>query len=479
MEISKEEIALYLIAYTNTLINSIREKNLQFTEVFYKTYIDGLIPIEFTRQNYEDMITIHCYYCNIKILSFFKDCFYKGLDERKIYYHLLANSNELNEKCLENFTKKEIILYIRNALSHNDKENPLYWFERDKNNQIIIHILLKQTKASLGENKGKIVPFEIILDLKTLMEITKEIAFNSKNYHFFGITFGKKSLEAGKKSNSKKPENLIRSYIDGAYYYRNFYKQLSEEELHKIDSLPPNDEYMEKVKEILGPKLLISKTKKLSQIQKNTLYKNILEYTTNKKNINIIINIDLEELLDYETGKVIPLGIAKIEALFTSMLRALSFTKGYSYNDSMKELLDGLCYGKEENLFYKASYLLKTDLRNYNERARVGIIDDFNEIYISLSLIIGYTLDSIITTDEIVIDNKIYDRLRLRNSFIHGRWYVSDNCWELFDGEKNEFNYDWHKSIDLLKLQNTIINYLFDKSLEQIKKKHKIRKRES
>ena len=109
------------------------------------------------------------------------------------------------------------------------------------------------------------------------MEITKEIAFNSKNYHYFGIAFGSKSLEAGKRSSSKKPENLVKSYIDGAYYYRNFYKQLSEEELNKIDSLPPNYEYMEKVKEILKPKLSSSKTKKLSQIQKNTLYKNILE----------------------------------------------------------------------------------------------------------------------------------------------------------------------------------------------------------
>ena len=40
-------------------------------------------------------------------------------------------ANKINEKCLENFTKKDVILYIRNALSHNDKENPLYWFERD------------------------------------------------------------------------------------------------------------------------------------------------------------------------------------------------------------------------------------------------------------------------------------------------------------------------------------------------------------
>ena len=44
MEISKEEIALYLLSYNNTLINSSLEKDIKFTEAFYKTYMDSLIP---------------------------------------------------------------------------------------------------------------------------------------------------------------------------------------------------------------------------------------------------------------------------------------------------------------------------------------------------------------------------------------------------------------------------------------------------
>lgn len=470
MKISKEEIALYLLAYNNTLVTSSIEQDIKFSDAFYKTYVNNLIPLEFSKQVYIDMITIHCYYCNIKILSFFKDFFYKGLDEKTLCYNLLNNSNELNQKCLENFTKKDIILYIRTALSHNDKETPLYWFEREKDNQIKIHILLKQTKASLGKNKGKITPFEIKIDLTTLMEITQETAFNSKNYHFFGIGFGRQSIEKVKKHNSKNPENLIRGYIDGAYYYRNFYKTLNEEEIRKLDSLSPNDNYMEKVKEILQPKLLHSKTKKLSQIQKNTLYKNLLGYTTNKRINNITVDID--ELIEYETSKVIPLGIAKIESLYLSMLRALCFSGGMTYNESIKILLDGICYGKENNPFYLTKYLLKTELQNYNERAKVSIIDIQNEINITLSIALGYILDSIITTDTIVIENKTINRLKLRNSFVHGRWYVSENCWELFDGNKNEFDYDWHKSIDVVKLKNVITKAIFDppEKINQIRK---------
>lgn len=458
MIIPKEEIALYLLAYSNTLITSSIEKDITFTEAFYKSYKDGLIPLKLTEHTYIDMITIYCYYCNIKILSYFKDYFYKGLDEKKLYYHLLDNSNELNKNCLDNFTKKDIILYIRNALSHNDKENPLYWFERNEKNQIRIHILLKQTKASLGQNKGKITPFELIIDLATLLEITQEMAFNSKNYHFFGITFGSKSVQANKKCTSKNPTNTIRNSVNGAYYYRNFYKQLNEEETNKIDSILPTEEYMEKVKEILKPKLVITKTKKLSQIQKNALYQNLLESTNNNKGKLF----DIDALIEYECGKVIPLGIAKIESIFLSMLRALSFADGSSYNEGTKNLLDGICNGKKESPLYIPPNILKADIKNYNERIKLAIYDNINEIQTTLSLYIGYILDSIITSDEIVIDNKIINRSKLRNSFIHGRWYVSENNWELFDGNKNEFDYDWHKSIDILKLKDTVLKYLSD-----------------
>lgn len=470
MKISKEEIALYLLAYNNTLITSSIEQDIKFLDAFYKAYENNLIPFEISKQVYIDMITIHCYYCNIKILSFFKDYFYKDINEKALCYNLLNNSNELNKNCLENFTKKDIILYIRNALAHNDKENPLYWFEREEDNQIKIHILLKQTKASLGKNKGKTIPFEIKIDLPTLMEITQEIAFNSKKSHFFGIVFGRQSIEKAKKCNSKNPENQVKSYIDGAYYYRNFYKTLNEEEIKKLNSLPLNDNYMEKVKEVLQPKLLQSKTKKLSQIQKNTLYKNILSYTGNRRIKQI--SIDIDELLDYEAGKVIPLGIAKIESLYLSMLRALCFTGGMSYNDSVKILLDGLCYEKENNPFYLSKYLLKTDLPNYNERIKLGIIDINNEINITLSLSLGYILDSIIQTDTITIENKTINRLKLRNSFVHGRWYISENCWELFDGNKNEFEYDWHKSIDIVKLKNIITKAICNnpEKINQIRK---------
>ena len=72
--------------------------------------------------------------------------------------------------------------------------------------------------------------------------------------------------------------------------------------------------------------------------------------------------------------------------------------------------------------------------------------------------------------EEIVINNKSYSRERIRNSFVHGRWYISSLKWELFDGLKNEFDFDWHKSIDMEKLKLYLEEFLNSK-FEKNKKK--------
>jgi hypothetical protein len=159
------------------------------------------------------------------------------------------------------------------------------------------------------------------------------------------------------------------------------------------------------------------------------------------------------------------------------MMRALSLARGITYNDSTETLLDGLCYHKKDSPFARSKYLLKTDLKNYNERTKIAIMDDKNEIHMTLSLLIGHILDSIISADEIVIDNKPIKRSKLRNSFVHGRWYVSENCWELFDGNKNEFDYDWHKSINIIKLKDCVIEHLIniyekEKNIKKLAKKN-------
>lgn len=461
MKITKEEIALYLSAYTNVLTFATINPEKKFTELFYKLYFEGFMPLEPTVENYKKMIHIHCVFCNIKLLSFFKDGFYTGLDEKNLINLYINDIDTLNKICIENYTKKDIILYVRNALAHNDKENPLYWFESDGEDDLKIHILLKKTNASLGENKGKNIPFELVLTPKSLNEITQAVGFASKRSHIFGLNV--KNSAAKIINNTPGDLNtILRKMIDEIYYYRNFYKTLSEQEKEKFQKLPAEN-YIEEYNKLLKSKLTETKTKKLSPIQKNTFYNNILKWKDEPT------KIDLNELFDYESSKIIPTGLVKVDGLYLSSLRAISFLIGLSYNESKKMLIEGLCQDKE-NVFTQCKYLFKADVDNFKERVKLGVLDDDNELNLSFSIYCGYLFDSLLMDEEIVINNKSYSRERIRNSFVHGRWYISSLKWELFDGLKNEFDFDWHKSIDMEKLKLYLEEFLNSK-FEKNKKK--------
>ena len=66
---SKEDVALYLSAYTNTLTFATMNPDKKFVEIFYELYTKGLMPLEPTIENYNRMISIHCIFCNIKLLE--------------------------------------------------------------------------------------------------------------------------------------------------------------------------------------------------------------------------------------------------------------------------------------------------------------------------------------------------------------------------------------------------------------------------
>ena len=72
-----------------------------------------------------------------------------------------------------------------------------------------------------------------------------------------------------------------------------------------------------------------------------------------------------------------------------------------------------------------------------------------------------------------ITDEKIYKREKIRNAFVHLRWFKGINdCYKLFDwgnGIDNELNYNWKANIKM----NDMINcseFYYKKALEQIEK---------
>jgi len=74
-----------------------------------------------------------------------------------------------------------------------------------------------------------------------------------------------------------------------------------------------------------------------------------------------------------------------------------------------------------------------------------------------MAIYLGYIVDTLIDDEEIEIEGCNYSREKLRDSFVHGRWFTTgDGTIEFYDGmgkNKNYCTFDWHESININDLK--------------------------
>ena len=489
---SKLEIAECLRTYA-MLFSELKEENIkqeiiyvnfdkQDNEVKYETLLERFSKIIargdtcLKIEDFNKMVFTKGCYSVSKIFSYAKDIFNSGLInnldwEEDVFY----TKSELNKKCAENFTTKDIIKYIRDALNHNDKDNPLYWITTDNNGDIKIHIKLKLTKATKGIDKEKTVPFEVEITKYDLLYMAILCMHTSSTFCFGGICF-KKDIPNFKCLNNKEK---LKKIIENLYYTYDIYRPIGDKDKKKLNGNLKN------TRNILERKLEKRSKKELSIFQKQTIYKNMLNYLTRRpvivlgneglvfdpaeitkdsEAINENIPLLYECRLEYEGLKCLPIcgekrknhlvsyiisdmllkhngNISVVEAIDTAYLEFIGKGTGYKWF-SMVTNIDK----EEENMFIAAiNDIDYQDLENHS-------------IYYS------YMLDSLITDDEILIGDKYYKKEKLRDAFVHGRWYYNSAVgnWELYDcknGIRNQFNFNWHKSISSKDMQDAMEMY--------------------
>ena len=455
--IENDKIAEYLSNYYKFLEYASKNQDDNFHDILKELYSKGVFPDDFDIKYFKNMVVTYCYFCLIKIFSFQKDYLFKGVDEKTLDSIYINDSIPSNKEVIDNFSKKDIVLYVRNALAHSNSDNQLYWFEKNDDDEIVIHINLKKVKASIGSNKGNITPFDVVLDLQSLSSFTYALG-NTRSSHVLGVSV-KNSTSSKIAENMKNSTSRLRRILDDTYYYRDFYELLSEKDKTDVKKLTDGDFY-NKYTSLIEYKKTKTKTKKLSVVQKDTLYSNF------KKWLGYDLNLDSFQLYDYESSKVIPVSLAKIDSLYLSFFRGINFLKKGTYRDSTVEIINGLL-GNEDNIFSNFRFLFMSR-ENYSERIKYGLVDYYNDNNMALSMFMGQMLENVISDEEVVIDNKSYPRNKLRNSFTHGRWYVSEKKWELFDWKKDEFDCNWHKAIYIDSIKASMLDYL-DSSLEKKK----------
>ena len=448
---SKLEIATYLRDFYRIalLSTSPQNKSTNFFQIYQKMLLnDGRLQYS-TKDHYYSMVQIYEYMLVLKMLTILYDNKFNYLQESQIDDINISKEMFVNKKDYQRFSKKQIIKFIRNAFNHNDNhDKELIKFIRiNENNQ-------ENIKAEIYLINTKPVPFHIILDLKDLISIVFEI---------------NKASTINLISHQSKEQIDITSLT--------VYQELDKMYLRKFFSrkkLISNE--IKQISDFIQSK---GKTKKYENelLQMGLEYKDY-KYTTSQK-VKIAedlaywekLRVKGNDIIFHLINKVMPLSYMKIRTLMMNLCLADHYIKSESYSliDLVKEAkktLNNKVYNNESPLFWY--------IKNYgiDNNMLYETLDFDNLLSITDSIYYGYIFDSLVTDENIhVTSTKIIPREKIRNSFVHMRWFRGINeCYKMFDwGNKleDEFNNKsstfWSSNITISDMLNCAEKYYQDK----------------
>ena len=249
-EFTKYEIATYLRDYNRTLTYTIMNQDVPLYEVFkHHMQVDNRIQYSI-KDYYYEMISIYEILLLSKFLTTLYDNYFDNLLESSINKISIPDSIFINSNDRSNFSNRQIIKLIRNALNHNDNpSHDLVRFIRTENEKTKIEILLKNTKP---------IPFYVMLDINELMSIcfeikntnsiiiisnrsTKPISLNSSNVNetlnniFLRKFFARKKLTDVQKeiiishiNSNNKTKNYEKLFLENGMEYKDIYYSIAQ-----------------------------------------------------------------------------------------------------------------------------------------------------------------------------------------------------------------------------------------------------------
>ncbi len=439
---TKEEIATFLRDYNNLILASVLNPSIKFSKIFlsnlnYENRLDEATP-----SYYNTMTTIFEFMLASKLLTILYDNAFDYLDENSINSMKIPKEIFVNEADYNKFSKKQILKFIRNALNHNDNQNhDLVRFIKIIDNgeeKIKIEINLKNTKP---------IPFNIILDLKTLLSLSFEI--NKAN------TINIYSL----RSNGQIDMNSKNAYkMLDKIFIRKFYsiKKIASDQLSK-DHKTVKDGTSKGKENTLAELNFEYKDFYLTIPQRVKIEEDLKEWENLGENGN--------DLVHHLIGKVLPFAIFKHNIIMINIIIADCYVKG---DLSLKDFAS-----EGVNIFLTKKVSDDSPLKLYVKEFGIDDIlydtHDYDYIWaMASSIYYGYLFDTCVYDNIIMVtEEKKVERAHIRNSFVHLRWFKGlKDCFWLYDwGNKlnDEFNPDsklfWKFKISAIDMIKCAENY--------------------
>lgn len=483
MEIELTKIGEYLRIYSLSFSMSLYYNKPLF-ECFKKSIDEK--ETELSIDEYDKMILIKNYYSASMLLFSIKDTYQKGLNDVNVdNKEMFINCNiPTNKVCLENFTDKDIIIYIRNAIAHN-KNNLASVFIDESN--LKIKVKLENTIASKGANKGKNVPFEIEFDNDDLLRMSAFCCHFSKTINISGVDFNKNVVINSSTTNILK---LLKDVIYTTNYNYTLFKTIKDEDKKILFNVHTSGNEKRDMKEFdtLKTKFVRKEeTIDLSDNQKECLYNAMMEWinkslelydttplilsvSKSKDEIKRILGSFMQQYYEYEALKIIPIGKEKHNNHIVSILLNCYNDSNESIYETQVKIINDL---KNKGVVYS---FFRTFNMVDQEELTMFLDNICDATYLeqeALSIYYNYVFETIISEGEIITINGIqYEADRIRNAFTHGRWYFDNenNSWRLFDNKDSlkkadQYKFDWEVAIPNDEMQ-TFVDRRYQESIK-------------
>lgn len=471
---TKEEMINYLRDYALLKNKMSHESNRPIYLVFRDYMIEANRLKDCNRTYYDTMRHTYTMYCIMKRFSIIED-FLLNRDNYISEENLDDLKADLQSKYpLNNISNKRIIQLLRNAFNHNDdpNHNRFSLSKNGKNIEISFQDIRKEKEKKQG---GSPKPIQIKFKQKDLIKIENEIDKSRENIMYLSYEIP---------DDFDILSDTLYDDLDNVkliHYY--FNRKLSKEEMEEFKRLGDysnlsEEELLERSDEINNYAQSIGTFIKyeLNDTQKEKIVDLVERAKTSYP--SLLQTENSIYLMYYYLNQVIPIPSFKI---FDTQKQAI-FTDCYMLDDtlSLKNISDRLLLTSTDldipNNYDEIDKDIHNRIQNigkpFGNRFFLDTIQpEFNQVF----PIVMY-FDSVIThycnDEEITINDKKYNREKIRNSLAHCRWIISkDMELVLYDADpKNSKDYELEHvaTIDIGSLIDWSDNYLFNKTKDKI-----------
>lgn len=484
ISMTKNEIANYLRDYSNLieLIHRNPQKSIQ--QLFQEFVISNNRFEDNNIEYFTRMVRCYGLYVLLKIFSYYEDLQIDKLIEDNLNFDEIKEDIFVNKEDSKYFSKKLIIKFIRNAFNHSEGDKELY--KISKNGRYLEINLSLNDYVDKNGNRKIPVPFHIKINLEQLGIINNALIEAGQNLLMTDFVYDKSfNIE------NNDPVDEIKKVKFRHYYFNKKIPMEILDKLYKIGNVEDIDDQSRK-KKILQINETIQNEKysvklfPLDEFQqkRGVEYLLVIKKLMKKAKSTLGDNY-FQNMINYCLSKLIPLGMYRYEQQRYEYLFSVMYIQ--DFNTSFENIQDELI----KISFYHSKGITQTsDIANRRitcindiwktdaQKQLLGIFstDRESRLIYPLMSYIDFIINNLSNDEYLIIQNQSISRERIRNSLVHGRWYVScNNNIELYDcpnGNENDYNFDFHVTLNIKELEKTA-EEIFEKNFNLLEQKNK------